>query len=584
MSVPMNAGNHQTPIERLRRPDFSRYSSVQALEPWRDAKEIGICPPLAKLNGRELIQWDRPQQANRTWRLYFYAGCWLFTLLRDWESTGPSIAREAKLKELRRLVLSLCDFFNQNPSRDLERYNALEDHSVAWRVSVLCYFSLRQDIVLESEQKEKLLPCIKRSVEILKGFLLSERWSGSNHTIFHAEAVFDAALAFPEEPTFADARIAAEGALRKLYRQLFDDLEGATTEQAAYYHSFNMSLVQQHGMYLKGIGQRELLANLDYGGIFRFFRTLVGQADYLPPIGDTSIRSPSRMKELRRQFFPDTPIEDDLPVGVFMYPRTGYHVFRVRDEEVGVTSVIYLTKDKRIHHGHFDGGSYLIERNGKWVVSDSGGPYAYGNKLRFEHFVSPSAHNCLLLDDQKECGLSVPVKGSLEGAWICSASPAIPRARHFRWLHLTARGVVIVVDRVLQVTEAEPVILVHSDIEAELLQVGEACCNIIANRETLYCGFGSTDKGVLTVFNPADKDPRARATRQHESIEAGGLLEYRLAKREVFAWHVFSPFGRPAFNFKVSETELKLDIQDGAGQTEVSIDAATCVMNVRAID
>lgn len=579
----MNAGNHQAPIEGLRRPDFGRYSSIQAVHFWRDAKEISICPPLAKLSARELIQWDRPQQENRTWRLYFYAGCWLFTLLRDWESTKSSIDRASKHKELRRLVLSLCDFFNQNSSCDLERYNALEDHSVAWRVSILSYFSLRQDIVYESERKEKLLACIMRSVEILKGFLSSERWSGSNHTIFHAEAVFDATLAFPEERAFADARSIAEDALRKLYKQLFDGVEGATTEQAAYYHSFNMSLLQQHGIYLKGIGEYELLGDLDYKSIFRFFETLVGQAEFLPPIGDTSIRSPSKMKELRERFSPEAAIGGELPVGVFMYPRTGYHVFRSNDQEVGVTSVIYLTKDKRIHHGHFDGGSYLIERNGKWVVTDSGGPYAYGNKLRFDHFMSPSAHNCLLLDDQKECGLSVPVKSSREGSWICSASPGISRARQLRWLHLTVRGVVIVVDRVLQVAEAHPVILVHSDIDAKLLRIGETCCSIILDRETLYCGFGSTEKGKLTVFNPADDDPRARATRQHESIEPGGLLEYRLARQAVYAWHVFSPFGSPAVNFEVSGAELKLDIQDGAGQIEVSIDAATCAMSVRTI-
>jgi len=581
MTPSTTARNQHVSAESLRRPDYRRFSSPRAVASWRDVRQVDICSPLAKLDGLKSIDWERPQQENRTWRLYFYAGCWLFTLLRDWEETKPPAQRDAKRYELVRLLLSLCEFFGLRSREKLERLDALEDHSVAWRVSVLSYFSLRHDLHLDAALRRQMFECTRDAVLLLKEFLTSKRWSGSNHTIFHAEAVFDACLAFPGEEMFDDARVIARAALRELYVQWFDPVEGATTEQAAYYHAFNMSLLQQHGEYLAGIGEANLLASVDYARIFGFLDTLVGGAEFLPPIGDTSIRSPSRLQDQRNLLFLNEGGEAaEPPIGSFMYSRTGYHIFRRKDELVGLTSAVYLTKSRRIHHGHFDGGSYLIERNGRWIVSDCGGPYAYGNKVRFGHFMRPSAHNCLILDDLDESGLSVPVASSAEEGWVCSASPGIPKARHFRWLYVAPTGVVVVVDRIVKASNTDPVVLVHTDIEANLVRESASGSRIVLGSENLFCSFASTVEGVLAIYNPTDREPRARATREHESIECGGLLEYRVPSREMYICHVFSPFGLAAIQFEVGPSAVEIVVRDAGDPIALCVSSITCRIEV----
>ena len=84
-----------------------------------------------------------------------------------------------------------------------------------------------------------------------------------------------------------------------------------------------------------------------------------------------------------------------------VYPITGYAFFN--DE--------YLKRGKKVHdaallrakphlgpHGHFDGGSVLVQRNGKEILRDSGGPFSYGSSLRHSYFTAACAHNVVLVD------------------------------------------------------------------------------------------------------------------------------------------------------------------------------------------
>src|SRR5690606_30871016 len=48
-------------------------------------------------------------------------------------------------------------------------------------------------------------------------------------------------------------------------------------------------------------------------------------------------------------------------------------------------------------HAHVDGGSFTLSLGGEDFIVDSGGPYAYGNKLRFDYFKAAEAHNVLVV-------------------------------------------------------------------------------------------------------------------------------------------------------------------------------------------
>ena len=59
-----------------------------------------------------------------------------------------------------------------------------------------------------------------------------------------------------------------------------------------------------------------------------------------------------------------------------------------------------LHREKRAPHGHYDALSIILEHNNHRFLVDSGGPYEYGTKLRYEYFMSSFAHNVLLVDNR----------------------------------------------------------------------------------------------------------------------------------------------------------------------------------------
>jgi hypothetical protein len=84
-----------------------------------------------------------------------------------------------------------------------------------------------------------------------------------------------------------------------------------------------------------------------------------------------------------------------------LYPNSGYSVFRrgeVFDGEV--TRGVFVHQPERIAHGHWDALSLTLHLDGRDVLVDSGGPYSYGDALRFQYFMVSRAHNVVLVDDQ----------------------------------------------------------------------------------------------------------------------------------------------------------------------------------------
>jgi hypothetical protein len=84
-----------------------------------------------------------------------------------------------------------------------------------------------------------------------------------------------------------------------------------------------------------------------------------------------------------------------------VYPNSEYSVFRrgeVFDGEV--TRCVFVHHPERIAHGHWDALSLTLHIAGRDVLVDSGGPYAYGDPMRFSYFMVSRAHNVVLIDDR----------------------------------------------------------------------------------------------------------------------------------------------------------------------------------------
>src|SRR5213078_1168755 len=99
---------------------------------------------------------------------------------------------------LKALVLSFLT--NALSKSDPEIRKAVwDDHATAWRASTISYVYRKylRDLLNESELAE-LHDAVRKHESQLRKFLETDRWSQSNHRLFHAEGLFDLCAAFPD--------------------------------------------------------------------------------------------------------------------------------------------------------------------------------------------------------------------------------------------------------------------------------------------------------------------------------------------------------------------------------------------------
>ena len=82
------------------------------------------------------------------------------------------------------------------------------------------------------------------------------------------------------------------------------------------------------------------------------------------------------------------------------FKETGFSVVKYMSEK-GWNNFSFLHHSERAPHGHFDALSITLSKANKEFIIDSGGPYRYGNQLRFRYFMSSFAHNVALVDGKK---------------------------------------------------------------------------------------------------------------------------------------------------------------------------------------
>ena len=102
----------------------------------------------------------------------------------------------------------------------------------------------------------------------------------------------------------------------------------------------------------------------------------------LIPIGDTSYISKASEKHMPQNSpkqFLKTYVEGRISI--------------VKHESKdGVNHFALLHREDRAPHGHFDALSITLEHNNRRFLVDSGGPFEYGTKLRYEYFACLHSH------------------------------------------------------------------------------------------------------------------------------------------------------------------------------------------------
>lgn len=387
--------------EKLRQPDFARHRNAKSLSLLLNQGQIDICRPFAPWELPDAPTWLEDPYKDDTWGLYYHALGWLIILDYGIDNATDQATRDSCAEKQRSLLRSYLTYLVSTPEADVHKM-VWFDHSTAWRASTIAYLYERRFKGTATPEETELFHAAARLHEAkLTGFIESGRWKANNHGIFHAEALWDMACAFEAVLDSDRIRTFALNAMRSVFAEMIDFEEGVCREQSIYYHLFDASLLVDSARYMGGFGievvpgYRDILKKM-----LDFYHDFHQDDDFLQPIGDSQF---GKLADTRLLQNIHTAISYERSAGngthspepvLLSYPRNGYYFFR----ETGIDRAIYRSAtfiDKCYHgaHGHSDGGSFTMSCGGEPFLVDSGGPYAYGKRLRFDYFKAAEGHN-----------------------------------------------------------------------------------------------------------------------------------------------------------------------------------------------
>lgn len=428
--ISSKGGSSPVSFWRPRESFGSAAPSIEGIIDGRVKVHPYIMPPF-KLS--ELESWDGFSVKNKTksWRLYFYSLCWLYRLEND--SKAGKFGEFYKVLE--RLIYGFVSFSLYHLENDyktgklekfysvLQRFYRLfsfcdsskikevwDDHATAYRTAVLIYFF--HTYLAERATKEQAAlfqASIRKHADVLQKFIKSKRWSGNNHAVFHALSLINLSsqrgILDPEE----EARLKKLGVshLRKSLKEIIDLETGVSREQSFHYHVWTTQLLKDVAKFAKdfsidiGVDLDQVLQKM-----LSFAELLVSDVSCVPAIGDTPhdasynqthiTMMKADIAESQWQKFVN-PYLIKKGLNAYLVDNDGCLV--IRDLSQGIDSlIVFLPKTARHSHGHHDYLSFVFSINGNLILTDSGGPYAYGNKMRQSYFVQNLAHNTLVVD------------------------------------------------------------------------------------------------------------------------------------------------------------------------------------------
>jgi len=352
------------------------------------------------------IDWGANPHNNVTWQLYFCSMGWLAPCAKLGHA-HPEYGVYAK-----EVVLSACTYALAHDRTHNKGY--WNDHAVAYRGSYIAYVyaEILHDI-LSKDEETLLFEAMRKHEEVLVDFLESDKWLLSNHTLFHAEGLADILVAFEKDPDERMRKLEQVALyVRDFANRVITTKEGSVKEHAVFYHAFLMGRLKLTSEFLARLGiTRKAVTDRTYRKMKAFLFHIMPRDGYLPGIGDSKHEQKFDRKYLgafRGQKF-DTPETDmfrpkerdsdfntSAPYYLGEYPTDGFYVSRsYNDPEL---YSLFLHKEFKGPHGHWDALSFVSYHKGAPVFIDSGGPFKYGEQMRFRYFQTQLAHNTLLVE------------------------------------------------------------------------------------------------------------------------------------------------------------------------------------------
>ena len=398
----------QNVIELLRLPEGELWLSNAAIE-LADKKSCGLIRrnfPELEIDLLAPVDWDADPEKNVTWRLYYCCMGWVAPFAKLGHER-PDLAAFAKS-----CVLSAAQYALDHDRVDNKGF--WNDHAVAYRGSYIAYiYAEIVQSMLTPEEDALVHAAMAKHQDVLVDFLKSDKWLLSNHTLFHAEGLADLILTFEHDESVRLEK------LREVARYVSDFAnrvitsdEGTVKEHALFYHAFLMGRLKQTSDFLAKMGVSEtIVAERTYRRMKAFLYRIMPINGYLPGVGDSKHHQKFDQKHIAsframkfdspetQQFDPRKKPADFVgakPSYLGSYPTDGFYISRSYNKNELYS--VFLHKPFKGPHGHWDALSFISYHKGQPVFIDSGGPYKYGDQLRYRYIQTQLAHNTLIQD------------------------------------------------------------------------------------------------------------------------------------------------------------------------------------------
>ena len=328
----------------------------------------------------EEIDWGINPLNDETWSFYFNGLSWLYSHLWaiDYLNEKPDVMFKI-IKQYHRHI------FSENPNKMV-----WFDHATSDRLSILSVVSLHPCILLADENTRNIIDeMLSIHIEKIIEFKDSRKWINSNHGVFHSLALLNSSLVRSVTDSGSDIKNQGVEYLSDTLSTILSKNEHISLEQSAYYHQLAISLIES----LEPVQLSELKIDKMY-----FIQKMRDSNHWLTctdkkliAIGDTSVISNISPKHY--------PINQPKQFAkTFFESGISFSKYKAMD---GWNHFSFLHREKRAPHGHFDALSITLSKGSKEFIIDSGGPYRYGDALRFSYFMSSYAHNVATINGQR---------------------------------------------------------------------------------------------------------------------------------------------------------------------------------------
>lgn len=317
---------------------------------------------------------EQVKSLEKSTQLYFFGLVWL-----DFLDTST---------ELQLFERVLTDVLScSKPRRERMRRDMVwDDHALSERVSFLV--GLLESPLVETLNAD-LLDLIQSHIgictKILEEFIASDEWSNNNHRVFHLCARIAVGRYQKSDDCLGKYTLLLEQTLKNLFHLN----TGLSVEQSISYYSFDLVLLKHTLNYLELVGCA--IPGLSYSDIFSKNQLSMSVLSFangeLPASGDTPLGMKLK-KKIQLTASERSKLKKSLE-------ELGHFIIGSDTEAFNAHLITHNAESAHGHNSplHID----LWNRHLGYFLVDSGGPYLYGNSLRYQWFRDLKAHNCLCI-------------------------------------------------------------------------------------------------------------------------------------------------------------------------------------------